>query len=216
MNKTLYLTFDDGPNDPYTAQILKLLSDFHAKATFFVCGKNAQQNPQSLKNIAALGHGLGIHTYSHDLNIVLRGGKQLLDEIRETQQIIFQYTGIKTSLYRSPYGLTVPWIKPWLAQNGLTTYHWNIMAFDWWQPKAEFIAQHVISRAFDGAIVLLHDGNETRGGSREQTVLALSTILPTLTERGFTFQNLPPHLSHPFLKDYLKDLAFGAAYLIHN
>lgn len=190
IDKIIYLTFDDGPNEPYTSQILEVLKTFGAKATFFVCGKNIERHPESLKNILADGHAIGNHSYAHNIMNVLLGGQTLKQEVDKTNSLIKKYTGTENQLYRSPWGLTMPWMKPWLKANNFKIFHWDILAYDWRQPPAEWMAERVTDKAFPGAVVLLHDGNETSGGNRSQTVKALPIILGHLTKQNYKFEPL--------------------------
>lgn len=190
MEKNIYLTFDDGPNEPFTSQILEILKQHSAKATFFVCGKNIERHPQSLKNIFDAGHSIGNHSFSHSAITVLTAGKTLRNEIMRTNRLIKKHICTDSHLYRSPWGMTMPWLKPWLKRNGFFTYHWNIMAFDWLKPSANFIAGHIIKKAFPGAIILLHDGNQAIGGDRTQTIKALPIILEQLANQGYSFKAL--------------------------
>jgi len=191
MEKTLFLTFDDGPNEPYTSRILEVLNDFGAKATFFICGTNARRSPKTLEKIFRAGHTLGNHSYSHNLMRVIKGGCDLVDEIELTNKLIENHTGIKNTNYRSPWGLTMPWLESALRAKGYKIYHWDIMAYDWRGPSPDHIAQRVIKNAFPGAIVLLHDGDKTSQGNRQNTVEALPKILKELSGQGYNFKALP-------------------------
>jgi peptidoglycan/xylan/chitin deacetylase (PgdA/CDA1 family) len=188
LSKPIFLTFDDGPNEPYTSQILDILAANKTKATFFVCGKNIEKTPEALQRIAAAGHSIGIHSYSHNLGKVLKG--DLIEEIETTRKLIYRYTNINTRLYRSPWGITRPKLKQQLSQQHYRLIHWDIMAFDWWKSAPEYISRHIIRRAFSGAIVLLHDGNGIKKGNRANTVAALPIILETLSKQGYTFTSL--------------------------
>jgi peptidoglycan/xylan/chitin deacetylase (PgdA/CDA1 family) len=188
LSKTIFLTFDDGPNEPYTSQILDVLSASQIKATFFVCGKNIEKNPVVLQRIAAAGHAIGIHSYSHNLSKVLKG--DLIEEVKLTRDLIRRYTNIDTKLCRSPWGITRSKLKDQLSEQGYKLIEWDIMAFDWWKPTPEYIAKRVIKKAFSGAIILLHDGNGIKKGNRANTVAALPIILKTLSEEGYIFASL--------------------------
>jgi peptidoglycan/xylan/chitin deacetylase (PgdA/CDA1 family) len=194
MEKTIYLTFDDGPNEPYTSQILDILKTFGTKAAFFVCGQNIERHPESLKKIFNEGHAIGNHSYSHNMSKVLLGGQALKEEIIKTNRLIKQYAGIDSILYRSPWGLTMPWLRPWLKANNFNVYHWDIMAYDWRQPPADWMADYIVSKVnikiAPDPIILLHDGNQTMGGDRSQTVKALPVILESLLKQNYKFQSL--------------------------
>jgi len=215
MTQNIFLTFDDGPNEPHTSHILSILEKFGAKATFFVCGENVKKYPETVKKIVSNGHAIGIHTYFHNMRTVLKGGEKLRKEVEQTSDLIFNLTGIRTHLYRSPKGITVPWIKPWLSQKGYHTYHWNIMAFDWWQPSAQFIAAHIIKRARNKTIVLLHDGDELCAGDRTQTITALPVILENLSTRKFMCIPLTgEYYPQNIVRDYIIDLLQGLCYFM--
>lgn len=83
MANPIYLTFDDGPNPPYTEQILDILSRHGAKAVFFVCGKNAERHPELVRRIVADGHALGNHSYSHSFRMAF--SSKLYDEFKKTK-----------------------------------------------------------------------------------------------------------------------------------
>ncbi len=188
-SKTIYLTFDDGPLQPYLSDALAILDQFQAKATFFVCGRNIEQDPGLAKQIIQAGHAIGNHTYSHSFIKTLSGN--LTQEIERTAALIRQGAGIDTKLYRSPWGITMPNLRRKLLARGYQIFHWDIMAFDWWQLSPQYIAKRVIAQAFPGAIVLLHLGNKTGMGNRENTVQALPIVLKELGAQGYNFESLP-------------------------
>lgn len=186
--KIIYLTFDDGPNEPYTSDLLRVLAEHDARATFFLCGRNIQRYPNSVKAIADAGNGVGIHSYYHNFWRALMG--MMMAEAKRTCTLIYEATGIDTRLYRSPWGITMPWLARRLSRAGYKIFHWDIMAFDWLCPPAEYIARRVIDRAFPGAIVLLHDGNGVSTGDRSNTVTATKIILEALGKEGYRFKAL--------------------------
>ena len=211
-DKIAYLTFDDGPNEPYTSQILEILEQFGARATFFVCGKNVRKYPGLAARIAAGGHALGNHSFSHLLWETLLG--DVTTGIAQTQQLINPFNASK--LYRSPWGITPPWAKKKLQEAGYTIVPWNIMAFDWYQPKPEFIADHIVSRIFPGAIILLHDGEKTNTVSRAATAAALPLLLQRLTDQGYQCKELTKTVVKPknIPMYFFTDLFLGLRYFL--
>lgn len=185
--KQVYLTFDDGPNEPYTSQILEILRGENVGATFFVCGKNVARYPETAKKIVQEGHVIGNHSYSHSFFSTLLG--LIKKEIRETNQIIETTTGIRPKLLRPPWGLVAPWLKALVPEMKIIL--WDINSRDWLKPRAEKIIKRVVKPIRPGAIILLHDGKEIRGGDRSQTVAALPTIIKTLKSQNYIFQVLP-------------------------
>ena len=111
----VFLTFDDGPNEPYTSKILDILKEHQAKASFFACGKNIERYPDSIKRIVAEGHTIGNHAYTHS-KLISRLGL-LAGEIEKTSKIIEQITGRKTHYFRPPWGMLTPWLRSYLRKN---------------------------------------------------------------------------------------------------
>jgi peptidoglycan-N-acetylglucosamine deacetylase len=178
--RVIYLTFDDGPHSPYTEQVLDLLAQYNAKATFFVVGRNARGNPDLIKSMYEAGHGIGNHTWSHRN---LQGVTQevFTQEMASTAQTVGKYIA---SCMRPPYGATDASTHVHAREMGYSVVMWSIETSDWRRPGASTIASRVINQAFPGAIVLLHDG----GGNRTQTVAALALILKELTAQGYSFE----------------------------
>jgi len=186
---SIFLTFDDGPNEPYTSQILDILKHYRACASFFVCGKNALFYPEVTRRIVAEGHSLGNHSYSHSRLLTYAG--LLRREIETTDEILQKITGVETRLFRPPWGIAMPWLGSYIKASGHKMILWDIMAFDWWKVPVSFIINRVSSHARPNAIVLLHDGNQTRKNSnRNRTVLALPGIIEKLKEKDFDFETL--------------------------
>ena len=173
------LTFDDGPDQRWTPQILDLLKEEGVPATFFIVGSAAEKNPDLLVRMVREGHEVGVHTYTHpDLTEIPR--VQLDLELNATQRLIESLTGRSTILFRPPYSAdsrpqTMAEIRPILrAQElGYLTLCENIDPRDWERPGAAEILHRVKQLRSEGSVVLLHDG----GGDRRQTVEALRPMI---------------------------------------
>jgi peptidoglycan/xylan/chitin deacetylase (PgdA/CDA1 family) len=176
----VYLTFDDGPHAPYTQQILDLLAQYNAKATFFVLGRAAQGNPEMIRAIYEAGHGVGNHSWSHR-KLVGLSEATFGEEMTSTRNAIGTYAA---SCMRPPYGATDASTYTHSTNLGYAVVLWSIDPVDWKRPGAQAIANHVLNRVFPGAIVVLHDG----GGDRSQTVAAVAIILRELSAQGYTFR----------------------------
>lgn len=188
--KLVALTFDDGPNDPATSRILDVLAAKDVKATFFVVGENAAVYPDTVRRIVAEGHALGNHSYRH------RKRDALLDpgygELERAQRAIAAVVGFRPALYRAPNGFHTPWQLRAVRRAGLVTVHWNVQTKDWERPDPDTIVRRVLDHARPGAIVLLHDGDDTRHGSdRTPTVEALPRIIDALRAHGYRFVTVP-------------------------
>ncbi len=186
---TIYLTFDDGPNEPYTSQILDILKIYKAKATFFVCGKCVERFPETAKRIAQEGHTIGNHTWSHS---GIRSFIGLWEaEIEKTSNIVEKITGHPTTLFRPPWGRVTPLLRRYLEGHHYKLMLWDVEARDWEKPRARVIAQRIAKNVKTGSIILLHDGGGSSAGvDRSQTVAALSIVLRDLSAKRYTFDAL--------------------------
>lgn len=198
-DKTIALTFDDGPNEPYTSQILDILRNYDIPATFFVIGKNVEFYPEAARRILREGHVLGNHSYTHSRLALMEGPKYT--EMDLAQKAIEKAAGVKPRLFRPPYGEKTPWQLEYIKEKGLTTIVWDVSANDPNVTDPYVIADRIITRTKPGSIILLHDGRGMRHGfDRSPTVKALPMIIEALLEEGFTFVTAPQMLNvSPFL-----------------
>ncbi|MCX6384424.1 MAG: polysaccharide deacetylase family protein, partial [Actinobacteria bacterium] len=127
--KNVFLTFDDGPNEPCTSQILDILKKFHVRASFFVCGKNAEYYMQVTKKIIKEGHIIANHTYSHSRFLTYAG--LLPKEIEKTKKIIQEITGKNSNYFRPPWGIVTPWLKKYLKIHDYKLVLWDVDTHDW-------------------------------------------------------------------------------------
>lgn len=185
--KVVALTFDDGPNPPYTEQMLDVLKDKHVSATFFLIGQNVDKHPELVKRIAAEGHELGNHTYHH-IDLLKADRKVIADEIDRTNQAIFTASGIKPHLMRPPHGFRDPVVMEMMAERGLKVVEWSVMSRDWLNPGVDAIVERTVSKVKNGSIILLHDGDGvTSQDSRVQTIEATRRIIEILSAQGYKF-----------------------------
>jgi peptidoglycan/xylan/chitin deacetylase (PgdA/CDA1 family) len=181
---TIYLTFDDGPGGSYTDEILEVLAENDAKATFFQLGQNAAADPVRAQAVLAAGHTLGNHTWSHpDLTKLTRA--QVDQEIARAQMLLESF-GAEVNCFRPPYGASNTMVNTAIADAGLKKQMWNVDTRDWSRPGTDAIVD-VLLTATPGDVVLMHDG----GGNRSQTVEALAIALPQLTAKGYNFGITP-------------------------
>lgn len=181
-DRQIYLTFDDGPLPPYTGQILDLLAQYKAKATFFCIGRNAERYPNWVDAAYNAGHSIANHTYSHPvLTNLNKQGVQ--NEIRRAEQ---SYRGLGVKVLRPPYGATNAYVRAYAAELGYRTILWDIDPRDWSRPGVQAIVGNVLRFARSGAVALFHDG----GGERSQTVAAIRILLGELKARGYSFASI--------------------------
>ncbi|MBS4012505.1 MAG: polysaccharide deacetylase family protein [Bacteroidetes bacterium] len=151
------ITFDDGPDTKNTMQILDILDDYNAKATFFVIGEKAEENSGLVKLIHDSGHQVANHSYSHSYFFPLKRSKTIREEINSTQSIIQKITGEKSFYFRPPFGVTNPLIAKALKGLNIKTIGWSIRSFDTVQKDAEKTITRIKKRIKGGDIILLHD-----------------------------------------------------------
>lgn len=191
------LTFDDGPAEPFTEQILDILRENHVPSTFFCCGKNVERYPDLVRRIAAEGHAIGNHTYSHPLFYFKR--RSVIDaELDRTQAVIRQLIGNLPRLFRPPYGVRWFGLFPALRERGLTDVQWSDTGYDWIRRHSPSdIARKALARLEPGAVILLHDGREPRAPGEvdaSTTVAALPAIIQGARAAGFTFVSVDEFL----------------------
>lgn len=186
--KIIALTFDDGPNEPTTNQVLRILNDKNVKATFFLVGENVDRNPEIAKDIVDHGHIVANHSYGHKLfSLALRPRDILADTERATISIAHA-TGKTPAYYRPPFGFRTLWGLDALKDQGYAVVTWNDMTVDYWNVSAQHIAARIIKKARPGGIIVLHDGGETdERVNRDNTVIALPIIIDELKKSGYRF-----------------------------
>ncbi|MCC6932961.1 MAG: glycosyltransferase [Deltaproteobacteria bacterium] len=180
------ITFDDGPDPEYTAQILDVLKEKNVKAAFFLVGQNAASYPDIVKRIYAEGHEIGNHSYTH-ANLAEMSQRRAMLELNATQRIIESITGHVTTLFRPPYNADV---KPAnikectaleVAQRlGYLVVMQSIDSEDWQEPEVNELLRRIKERRREGNVLLFHDA----GGDRSKTVEALPQIIDYLRRRG--------------------------------
>ncbi len=191
-NKKIAISFDDGPDSQWTPKILDVLKEKKAPGIFFVVGGEANKRPDILKREYAEGHEIGNHTFTHPKWDEI-SHTQIRWELNLTQRLIESTLGVKSILFRPPYGIDhQPEYAEEVAQlplaqeMGYLIVGQRIDPDDWslrgGKPiPAKEIVDSVLRQADNGNIILLHDG----GGDRTQTVAALPQIIDALREKGY-------------------------------
>ena len=182
---TVYLTFDDGPRVPYTAQILDLLERYGARVTFFVTGLNAALHPDLIARMAAEGHGVGNHTWQHE-RLTRLTQEQFNGTVGRTQDQLGAYA---TRCLRPPYGSTNGRVGAWVISMGLQQVMWTIDSKDFLSRNVERIVARLSERVSHRAVVLLHDGGAAGG-----TVEVVARLLEYWSRLGYQFKPIcePP------------------------
>ena len=196
------LTFDDGPNPPYTDRILDVLRQERVRATFFVVGRAAAAYPRTLARIARDGHEIGNHTWDHP-HMIVESRATMRAELLRTDAAIARVTGKRPTLMRPPFGARDFAVIGEAAKLGYRVVMWSVpLPKDWEQPGDATIARRVIERVEDGSIIVLHDGNRgilcgrdrhttAHDCDRTQEVAATREIVDALHARGYRFVTVP-------------------------
>jgi peptidoglycan-N-acetylglucosamine deacetylase len=199
--RVVALTYDDGPNPPYTDEILAVLHSEHVRATFFVVGRAVQAYPRVARREVEQGNAIGNHTWSHG-HLLLYDQTGLRRTLQRTDEAIYAATGEHTRIMRPPFGARDWLVLAEVRKLGYTPVMWSVpLANDWEYPPARVIAARVLRFVGDGAIIDLHDGNEgiicSRGHiaarvcDRSADVGATRLIIETLKREGYHFVTIP-------------------------
>lgn len=180
--KVVALTFDDGPEQPYTEKILGVLGKHNVKATFFVLGGNAKASPDLIKKIMAEGHDLGSHTMYHD-KMKNKSVEAIKKDLESVDNILRSQGYKKEITFRAPYGITSPNLKTALQQLDKRMVLFTFLPQDWTNISAQAIYNNVMKEMKPGLIITLHDG----GKRRENTVKATDMLIETLQKQGYRF-----------------------------
>lgn len=170
------LTFDDGPHEIYTAQLLDGLKERGVAVTFFLMGENIAGNEALLERMQAEGHLIGNHSYRH-IQLTKAGEDAVCQSIEQTETIIDGITGTRPQYLRPPYG---DWNEELECRMNLTTVFWSVDSLDWKLQNTSQIVKRVLKRTGDGDIILMHDIFPT-------SVEAALQIVDALQAQGYTF-----------------------------
>lgn len=192
--KAIALTFDDGPS-PVTPQIVDILAQYKALATFFQCGENVRRAPELSQAVCAGGHEIGNHSDTHP-NLALKSAAFIASEFARAQEAIAKATSRTPVMMRAPFGVRWFGFREMQERLQLTGVMWSVIGRDW-TLAADQIAERVLSSADDGAIICLHDGNGIdRSPERKATVEAVRRIVPALLARGYHFEVVSQLINH--------------------
>ena len=177
-NKTIALTFDDGPG-PYTEKLLDILDKYDAKATFFLIGSKVSGQASVVRSIQARGHQLGNHSWSHP-ELPKLSVDQIAGEIDRTNEAIRQATGVKPSILRPPYGAVNGVVLEQLRLRNMSSILWSVDTRDWADRNSQIVCSRAVAGARPGAVILMHDIHQT-------SVNAVPCILSSLKQQGYSF-----------------------------
>ena len=186
-DKVISLTINVDWGEEYLPDILKVMDKYNIKATFFLTGRWANNNPELAKTIFEAGHEIGNHAYSHKSPNQL-SYEENMEEIKNTSDAIKKAIGQKESpLYAPPSGERKDHVLKAAKDLGYTTILWSIDTIDWKRPSSDVIINRVLKKAHPGGIILAHPTNPT--------LEALPSIIQSLEEQGYVFVTVSENLS---------------------
>ncbi len=190
-SKVVALTYDDGPNPPFTTEIVAYLFSVHVPATFFLVGKAVATYPEIVRTELRDGDAIGNHTWDH-AHLVLLSRRHVEHELDECEDAIYQATGTRPKLFRPPFGARDFLVLQVAHDRGYRVIMWSVpLPGDWTGPPPALIAKRVLAHVKSGSIIVLHDGNKGRYGDRRSTVDATKLIVKTLLSEGYRFVTVP-------------------------
>lgn len=199
--RVVALTYDDGPNPPYTSRILDVLDSEHVHATFFVVGRAAAAYPSVVRREVHEGNAIGNHTWNHEHLIVMDAG-HVRDSLSRTDEAIYRAANIHTRIMRPPFGMRDWFVLDEARRMGYTPVMWSVpLAHDWDNPPPQVIANRILPFVHDGSIIVLHDGNRgqlckqqhlaSRVCDRNNDIEATRLIVEELKREGYRFITVP-------------------------
>lgn len=197
--KVCYLTFDDGPS-ARTPEVLRILEQYNVKATFFVVGKDTEQSKQWMRDIAAAGHTIGVHSFTHDYRSIYDSVEAWLDDFAQEYALIEEATGAAPQIFRFPGGSINAYnghiyqeIAAEMTRRGFVYFDWNRANGDAVRtsPSAAVLARNALDKlgASSRVILLMHDSR-----SHANTVAALPAIIEGYQNAGYTLEALTPEV----------------------
>ena len=163
--------------------ILRLLDKYRVTATFSMIGIEVDAHPAVAREVAAAGHIIANHTWTH-ADLAWLPPAAVADQMNRATGAIHQATGRVPTLFRAPYGVWSPAVLWQCARTGMAPLDWSVDPRDWSRPGVTSIAGNIMRNTRTGSIILEHDG----GGDRSQTVAALRIVLPRLLAAGYHFR----------------------------
>lgn len=194
--KTVYLTFDDGPSEN-TLDILSILEKYDIKATFFMSGGESERSKEIMKAVADAGHAIGIHSISHEYDEIYASVESFLDDMNRTYECVSEGTGVRPQIMRFAGGsinnynrLIYPQLIAEITRRGFTYYDWNVSGEDatshaTWSSIYNNVLNGIENNSASRAVILLHDSAD-----KQLTVQTVEDIIIALQNDGYSFDKL--------------------------
>lgn len=189
VKNTVYLTFDDGPSGPFTENILDILDEHNAKATFFVIANKAKEQSELIHSICARGHQVGNHSLDHDHRKFFLSRESMSSWIQSSESILQDITGTSTVGFRPPNGVLTPHVLSVTEELAIPIYLWSHRFFDALKSWREKKALQSLMQLRGGEIFLLHDNQKQQ--HQLEFLKTLDFFIKAGTIKGLQFKALP-------------------------
>jgi len=184
--KTVYLTFDDGPIPQITEWVLDILKQHSIKATFFCIGDNIEKHPDVFNKVVAEGHTIGNHTFNH-INGWKTNNINYFENITACRESIVKRSGIHATLFRPPYGKIKRSQAKELRGLGYKIIMWDVLSADFDTTiTPEHCLQNVTKNATNGSVIIFHDSIKAFANLE----YALPKVIEYLKENGYRFRTI--------------------------
>ncbi len=181
--KQIALSFDDGPANAYSGEILRILRDKKIEATFFCIGKQVITAPEIVQQITSEGHIIGNHSFSHHFWFDMFGTKKMLADIQQMSIETKKISGYYPLLFRPPYGVTTPNMRKAMDRGNFTAIGWSIRSLDTVIKSEEKLLKKITSSLQPGAVILLHDTSAS-------CLAVLPKLIDEARQQGYEFIRL--------------------------
>jgi len=198
--KTIHITFDDGPGGKITEEVLDILKNENVPATFFLIGSQIKGQEKLLIRMRDEGHSLGLHSMSHNKSKLYSSNETFLKEMLDAQALIKETTGVTTNILRFPFGCNnnsyhlKHELVDLLHDNNLRIFDWNVDSTDGANPKADpstFIKKSKSDK--DNIVLLMHCGYLNKNSAK-----ALPEIIKYYKEQGYKFKSIEDDTQEEF------------------
>jgi peptidoglycan/xylan/chitin deacetylase (PgdA/CDA1 family) len=199
-SKQLALTYDDGPNDPHTQNLMDVLARHNVHATFFLIGRYVQERPDIVRELVKAGHVIGNHTFTHPL-LTFKSAREVRTQLENCARAITEAVGEHSNLFRPPFGGRRPAVLRIARYMGLEPVMWNVTGYDWNSPSVEHIERKVTNQVRGGDVILLHDGGHREfGADRSLTITATDRLISRYKSEGYEFVTVPAMMQKSVLR----------------
>ena len=178
--RQIAISFDDGPAPAYTPEILEVLHSCKVPAVFFCIGKNIAGNEVLLQQVAAEGHIIGNHSYSHHFWFDMFSTKRMMADLQQMGETVKNTVGLQPLLFRPPYGVTTPNMRNVMDRTGYKAIGWNIRSLDTVIKEEEKLLEKITRQLQPGAVILLHDTSAA-------TLAILPRFIAAARSKGYEF-----------------------------